>query len=332
MLRLSEAGIIATALQGMLYGIATVMFILTMVILFRNSKHRRVNYTMVAASCALTALATAEIGVNISRLVQGLLDAGPMFPSGIEGWFADVSEPTFIAKSVLYNAQTLILDAVVIYRAYAVWQRAWIVVIPVLSWMALFATASTQATDIFAVSTGRWITLYYSLTLATNLTATSILAYRIWRTNRRTSQLMSSTDASSRLTFVLLIVVIESGAIYSMAIIAALVLFVVNSPGVYVILDLLSPIICIVFHMIIVRIGLATEYKRSDASSKSWGTRSLLNRPRARRSDQVEGKPIQVEVELDQFDDAETSISAERRSESNDEDRVNTQTKSLKDA
>lgn len=49
---------------------------------------------------------------------------------------------------------------------------------------------------------------------------------------------MSSADASSRLTFVLLIVVIESGAIYSMAIIAALVLFVINSPGVYVILDL----------------------------------------------------------------------------------------------
>ncbi|TCD60643.1 hypothetical protein EIP91_009744 [Steccherinum ochraceum] len=326
MLRLSEAEVISTALQGMLYGIATIMFILTMVILFRNSEHRRVNYTMVAASCALTALATAEFGVNISRLVQGLLDAGPVSPHGVEGWFADVSEPSFVAKGVLYGAQTLILDAVVIYRAYAVWQRVWIVVIPVLSWMALFAscvllnkslaTASTDATDIFAASTGRWITLFYYLTLATNLTATSILAYRIWRTNRRTSQLIPSVDARSRLMFTLLIVVIESGVVYSVAVIASLILFVLKSPGLYVMLDFLSPIICIVFHMIIVRIGLAKEHEESDANSKSFRTRGFLSGPKAR----AERKPIQVEVELDRFHDADTSFCAEpQRSDDNKE-------------
>lgn len=105
------------------------------------------------------------------------------------------------------------------------------------------------------------------MTLVTNVTATSLLAYRIWRVNREVSRYR----ASGRLASVLR-VIIESGAIYSMTIIAALVTFVVNSPGVYVLLDMISPIICIVFNMIIIRVGFATDRRLPVVNTTVQGT------------------------------------------------------------
>lgn len=52
--------------------------------------------------------------VNIVRICQGFLNIGPFLPGGPVGYFNDVSQPTFVIKSCLYNAQTLILDAVVV--------------------------------------------------------------------------------------------------------------------------------------------------------------------------------------------------------------------------
>ncbi len=48
---------------------------------------------------------------NIIRICEGFLNIDP---SQSLAYFETVSETTFIVKSVLYNTQTLILDAVVV--------------------------------------------------------------------------------------------------------------------------------------------------------------------------------------------------------------------------
>lgn len=63
----------------------------------------------------------------------------------------------------------------------------------------------------------------------------ALLAYRIWSVARHAT----STAASNRLIAVLR-VVIESGVIYSVSVIVALACFVSGTPGVYVVLDLVS--------------------------------------------------------------------------------------------
>ncbi|TCD60726.1 hypothetical protein EIP91_009632 [Steccherinum ochraceum] len=262
MVALAELGIVAATLQSMLYGLAVLMFILTMWILLRD-RRRRLNRTMIGASFALIVLATAELVVNIVRLRNGLLSDGPKHPGGVEGYFADAAEPLYITKGALYNVQTLILDAVVIYRAYVVWQRWYMILLPTIGWCALlasiiglnhvFATIHPNTEDIFGPSTSGWVTAVYATTLATNVIATALLAYRIWRVNRRAAEFVPS----GRLT-VILHVVLESGTIYSVTVIAALITFVAGSRVISVILDLISPIISIVFNMIIVRVGLST--------------------------------------------------------------------------
>ncbi|KAL1943650.1 hypothetical protein VTO73DRAFT_4095 [Trametes versicolor] len=264
MLPLRAAGILSTTVQGVLYGYAVFMFMLAMWIMLRDRKHRQVNYALVGAGCSLMVLATAEMAVNIARIYQGFITIGPFVPGGPEAWFSAVSDPTFVAKSVFYNTQTLILDAVVIYRTYIVWQSVLVVILPMIGWCGLLGgsiglnialvNSSKHSGDVFAVQTGRWITAVYALTLGTNLSSTLLLAGRIWTVTRRSAQYRASDFLGPVLR-----VIIESGAIYSMTITAALISFVVKSNGVYVILDLISPIISIVFNMLIIRIGLASD-------------------------------------------------------------------------
>ena len=60
-----------------------------------------------------------------------------------------------------------------------------------------------------------------------------LLAYKIWSIARRSAQYRAHNIFAPVIR-----VIIESGAIYSMTITAALISFVAESPGVYVILDL----------------------------------------------------------------------------------------------
>lgn len=63
------------------------------------------------------------MAVNIARIYQGFITIGPFVPGGPEAWFSAVSDPTFVAKSVFYNTQTLILDAVVVSHHASVFNR-----------------------------------------------------------------------------------------------------------------------------------------------------------------------------------------------------------------
>ncbi|TFK94525.1 hypothetical protein K466DRAFT_649313 [Polyporus arcularius HHB13444] len=266
MLSLSEAAILSTALEAILYGLSLFMMFLTFRTLLRNNDSRDLNWGMIAATCALLLLSTSELGVNITRLYRGFITRGPHLPGGSDQYFAGASDPTFLVKSILYDFQTAILDAVVIYRAYVVWQSVLVIAVPVLGWVGLIISCiglnstfaqtltNTSARAALAKKTGRWITAAYSLTLATNLLTTFILAFKIWTVARRSARYQANSNLTS-----LLHVIIESGAIYSVTITIALATFVAKNTVVYVVLDMISPIISIVFSMIIARTGLARE-------------------------------------------------------------------------
>ncbi|CDO76396.1 hypothetical protein BN946_scf184937.g10 [Trametes cinnabarina] len=227
------------------------------------------------------------MGVNIARVYQGFLTLGPDLPGGAEEYFADVSQTTFVTKSCLYCLQTLILDGIVILRTYVVWGSKLVIILPVIGYCGLLAatigsnialaTAASHASNIFAVQTGRWITAVYSLTLGTNLSATLLLAFRIWQVTRESSRYRSGSDGGP--LGPVLRAIIESGALYSMAITAGLITFVIKSNGVYIVLDMLSPIISIVFNLIIVRIGLASDRKVVDPTTHISSFAAVPHRP-----------------------------------------------------
>ncbi|KAI0354368.1 hypothetical protein OH77DRAFT_1405003 [Trametes cingulata] len=328
-------------------GLSVFLFILTLWVLLRNRKTRRVNWGMVCASTALLALSTMEMTVNIVRLYEGFVRKGPRWAGGPEQYFGDVSQASFVLKNALYNAQTLILDGVVIFRTYKVWNSVLVVAVPILGFMGLLgayriprrtcsvlmpaflassvglcyslATTPTVSEDLFEVHTSHWLTGNWGMTLVTNICSTLALAYRIWQVTSKSTQYREGGRLSP-----ILRIIVESGALYSLTVTAALVLFLVRSNGVYVVLDMISPIICIVFNMIIVRVGLAADgsllpqptepvpapsHEVMSLPGPALVRRMLQHRP---SESHMEMKDINIRVEIAQYvEGAESRFSRE---------------------
>jgi hypothetical protein len=103
---------------------------------------------------------------------------------------------------------------------------------------ALYAVshATTTAGNIFAPVTARWITSCYVTTLSTNLLATILLSYRLWKIDRNLSHIRANRGPLRPL----LEIVLDAGLLYSVTLLATLSCFVAKSTGQYVTLDMVG--------------------------------------------------------------------------------------------
>ena len=88
--------------------------------------------------------------------------------------------------------------------------------------------------NIFAPVTYRWVISFYTTTLAMNLLSTILLAFCIWNIDRRVSHIRSTKGPLRPV----LRVVLDSGLLYSVTLVAALACFTAQSTAVYVIWDM----------------------------------------------------------------------------------------------
>ncbi|KAJ7708731.1 hypothetical protein B0H17DRAFT_971287 [Mycena rosella] len=272
-LPLDKAAIISTVLEGALYGFSVLMFIATIWTLVSGRKYSQIHKPMVVAACLLFILSTLHIISDIKRIYSGLVVFRDTYPGGPPAWFANTSDPSFIFKNAVYSFQTALGDGVVIYRCYMVWRSIWVTVVPGILWLVFCAsavgsiyTASQREADsgnIFAQRTGQWITAFYVTTLACNLCATVLLAYKLWMVDRS----VRDSRVSKGLAKPAMLVIIDAGALYSVTLLAALICFVSKSNGQYVVLDIATPIVSITFYMVILRTGLAQNAREAVVSS-----------------------------------------------------------------
>ncbi|KAI0064964.1 hypothetical protein BV25DRAFT_1822743 [Artomyces pyxidatus] len=161
-------------------------------------------------------------------------------------YFKEVAQPLSLATSSAYTVETIVSDLFMLYRCYAVWNAYWpVVVFPVLLFVAdcftgiySIYTMSLAKNNAFDPTLEKTTTSFFTCTLAINALCTGLIAFRVWWTQRlhRNLRVFSSLG---RLT----VIVIESGAIYFVALI-----FVVGTHSAKVIefkipLDMTSPII-----------------------------------------------------------------------------------------
>ncbi|KAH9902812.1 hypothetical protein C8Q73DRAFT_22660 [Cubamyces lactineus] len=274
-LPLDLAAVVSTTLEGIFYGFSVFMFGVTLYILQQNGRRldRRVNYRMVAISWALLICSTAHMVIDITRVCNGLVYKRDTFPGGPIAFFSAPSETTFIAKNIVYLFQTLLGDGVLIYRCYVVWQSWLIIVFPILLWFwigaagAIAIHASSTVPEgsgtVFVTKVGQWITAFYASTLATNFLVSTLLGYKIWKSNRRTSRMRQGS------LLPVVRVIADAGLLYSAMLTAALACFVQKSNGQYILLDIVTPIISITFYMVIIRVGLAATHRSTDHHSSA---------------------------------------------------------------
>ncbi|KAF8551210.1 hypothetical protein OG21DRAFT_1513063 [Imleria badia] len=305
---LDTAAIVSTVLEGILYGLSVLMFIGTIWALMYRRMHCGVGIKqMVTVACLLLLFSTVHIIIDIIRTHEGLVQyrEASQFDGPI-GFFSDVAQWSFIYKNMIYMLQTLLGDGVVIYRCYAVWQSWWITIVSIVLWTSVAVTgvgcvyfdskATVDRENIFAPSTGPWITAFLAATLFTNIISTSLLAFRIWKVGKRVRM---SSHAS--VLWPVLRVVLDAGVLYSVSLLAALLCFVAKNRGHYVLIDMIMPIISITFYMVIIRITITKSNSQDAVQATTSGSGPLTLSRMSRLAGEREYPMKRMEVHMTQL-------------------------------
>ncbi|KAH6912163.1 hypothetical protein BKA70DRAFT_1098807, partial [Coprinopsis sp. MPI-PUGE-AT-0042] len=161
--------------------------------------------------------------------------------------YMEVWNGVYVANSSFYVVGTLVGDTFMIYRLYVVWEKnRWIIVPPCILSVALAVTGSMttysfakSSTRAVYESAGAWITASFVLTFLCNLYSTSLIAFRIWQSNRRLRKISAERHGSVNFTGIL----VESAALYSFCLIVSLVTYTVGSNIVFISVAATNPVI-----------------------------------------------------------------------------------------
>ncbi|KAF7308931.1 Beta-glucosidase [Mycena kentingensis (nom. inval.)] len=276
-LSVAKADVIGTILAGVLYGISIPMFVATLWTLLRGRRWREVHHTMLAVAWVLFVSTTGFFSATAVRLTRAFIDVGPDFPGGASAWLANPAETAALIQGVFLALETLVGDAVVIYRCYMVWRRAYIVALPILLWLGMLITGISfinvqlrLATNLNDVS--RYAAAFTACSLACNFLSTGLLAYRLWQVNRNAS----STRVGQGVIMPVLSIILDAAALYPFALICSLAVYLSKSPAQFITIDIIPPIISVAFFMVIIRVGIArnkaTHYSTSSSMATTTGT------------------------------------------------------------
>ncbi|PBL04616.1 hypothetical protein ARMGADRAFT_911341 [Armillaria gallica] len=237
-------------------GINTFLFFSYLWIARYRQKPGAVKPVVLSTAVAMFCFSTVHVLLGFFRLVKGFIYLRNQ-PGGPVVFFSDVSIPANVPKVCMHTINSILGDRLFkVWRCYHVWGRDWVVcILPILLIIAsavcgfgqtvIFAQARTTH-SVFGPTLQRWNGSQFSLSLVTNIVATSLVAFRIWKL---------AISSSFRYRRVLALV-IESGAIYSSALIIEITLYFLNTSAFYIVYDPIAQLTAIVPTMIIVMTSL----------------------------------------------------------------------------
>jgi len=240
----------------MFYGASIVFFGHTMYHLTRRGSK---GLPMILVSLFLMANSTLHFAVASHRLMGGISRTKPAS--------LNLSSVTFDTLAIFqtYYLQTLVGDAMLVYRAYVLWQPL-PPILPILCWMAsavlgalswVAAKNAANVTDIFVKNQRKFNVSFYALTLATNLLATSAIVVRLWMLPRQQASVGSCGKQLSLHVRQIIAIVVDAGLVYSALLIAAIITLLNGSSALFIIISVLPAFISITFFVIITRFTIA---------------------------------------------------------------------------
>lgn len=277
---IDKAMVVALVGECCFFGIFTTFFFITLWVLFNKSSTGHTSCFLVSTVCSLYILTVTHLSIDVCRAVQAFV-ADADIPHGSVVFYGKLNEPTVIAKTAVYALETVLADSFFVWRCYIVWNKHWpIIVLPTIMVVGTTASAAGLCWAASKAKPGNvvfesvlvpWVTSAWVMTLATNVTCTGLISFRIWRSQR----LLKQAGMSSTLLPVM-IIVIESGAIYSAALVSGLATYAAGNNALYVINDFIPSLLGIVFTTVIIRVALGT-------SSNGGGSPQSLTIPNFRK-------------------------------------------------
>ncbi|EJF60320.1 hypothetical protein DICSQDRAFT_63334, partial [Dichomitus squalens LYAD-421 SS1] len=265
-------------------GLYFVLFSICVYILFyKKGKNSPLNKPLIATTITLFIMCTTHIVVDFVRGWKAFFNS-PMSPLD---YYVRIWDPLNIFKQALLTFSSVVSDGLVVslqvYRCYIIWGRRYsIVVIPIImpaattvcAFLAVYNFSKIQPGEsVFTSIITEWATALFSLSLATNVIITTLIASRIWALRRQASSTLGRRHTAKYTNA--MTIIIESGAIYSASVMTLLILYCRRTNAQYIIYDTVAQVMAIVPTMIIMRVGLGI----STEDVATYGTRIVVHDP-----------------------------------------------------
>ncbi|KAL0581779.1 hypothetical protein V5O48_000256 [Marasmius crinis-equi] len=319
---LDKAYLTAIWLETLFYGINISLFFSYLFIARYKRKTRTIQPVILGTAIAMFIFSTIHCSMGFSRLIIGFIELRNQ-EGGPGAFFSDVSVPANVAKVTIHTVNSVLGDSIMVWRCYHVWGRNLLVsAVPILliigsavcgfGQSVMFANAK-HLHSAFEIELEHWNGSVFILSLVTNIVVTSLIAVRIWSVlypcrksiGDKRITLTESFNVNRYLgrqfslskTFVnyqrILVLIIESGAIYSSALIIEITLYFLGSNAFYIVYDPIAQLAAIVPTMIIVMtsLGLTSNDLNSAATRAASGGPSGSSGPRGATSIVLESRP-----------------------------------------
>ncbi|KIK39533.1 hypothetical protein CY34DRAFT_327019 [Suillus luteus UH-Slu-Lm8-n1] len=249
---LDKASLLALFLETLFYGVFFTLYSLTMFVLLKKPGMNK--QLLIPVATALFCIATAHLIVDFVRILEAFVFEVDMISA--DAYYSNLAAPLEYAKTALYVTQTILADCVLVWRCYVLNNRSLLVAatgIIVLStnavtgYIIVWSLSLASSSSTVFTTAHSWITIFFTLTMVTSVTCTTSIAWRIYRTRHFTSDGFAAF-------LPIFIVVVESGAIYATGVLSILLTYLSGSNGQYTVLDAVSPIMGIVFCLIILQV------------------------------------------------------------------------------
>lgn len=245
---LDTAALLGLFLESLLYGVFLTLYLFMLFILLRKTGIQR--RLILPVATLLLCIATAYV---IIEFVQAL----EVFVFKSDTISASGSSPLLVAKTALSNIQIILADAIVVWRCYVLNNRSLLVAIP--GCIMLLASVVTGCYTVVSLSLAHplsnlppadraCIIAFGALTMGLSIATTSLNAWRIYRTRCFMPQGFNAAFLP------VLVVIIESGTLYSTTILILLITLSIESNGQYTMVEIIAPIVGITFCLIILQV------------------------------------------------------------------------------
>ncbi|KAG2754407.1 hypothetical protein P692DRAFT_201928872 [Suillus brevipes Sb2] len=249
---LDKASLLALFLETLFYGVFFTLYCLTISILLKKSGINQ--QLLIPVATVLLCIATAHLIVDFVRILEAFVFKVDMISADV--YYSNLAAPLEYAKTALYVTQTILADCVLVWRCYVLNNRSLLVAATgiivlttnaVTGYIIVWSLSLASSSSTVFTTAHSWITIFFTLTMVTSVTCTTLIAWRIYRTRRFTSGGLAAY-------LPIFIVVVESGAIYATGVLSILLTYLSGSNGQYAVLDAVSPIMGIVFCLIILQV------------------------------------------------------------------------------
>ncbi|KAI0328954.1 hypothetical protein GY45DRAFT_1325657 [Cubamyces sp. BRFM 1775] len=293
---LLRAEVLVLFIESLLFGAHCILYSISVWILIYRRRRwpSSLNLWMFGIVTLMCALACVHLGLDVAHFMVAFVDHGSG-PGGPLAYYEHQGNvPSYVISPVLFALLTLVGDAFMTYRIFVVWRRKVIsLALPLLLIVGdlvaagftgheLYKSPGSIPSGLLAPAVYRPMIAYFVMTLLTNIGTTFLLLARILWYDREMRSVFQSQDRSSSVHWQVMKTIMQSEAIYSLAVVVNLILYAIGSNAVYITFAALPPLVGISFTMIIARIGLSEVLDDSRNGSAQSGDLSTLRATRAR--------------------------------------------------